>query len=157
MPKNRPRGLRRSTLTPRQFKGLSTMYNQPPRKDDAERIYYVTDSTGATKKATSNEKYVADALDKFGFEYTFQMGVGGGKAVSGGIVLDFLVETVPQPTPIWVHGEYWHTGPKKAADVRAMQMVEDFGKGAYRLGVEIWGHESNSPEAAEIAVRRKIF
>lgn len=133
------------------------MYNQPPRADEAERIYHVTDSTGATKRATSNEKYVADALAKLGFTFTFQMSVGGGKSVSGGIVLDFMVDTVPKPTPVWVHGEYWHTGPKKARDLRAQQMVEDLGKGSYNLGVEIWGHESNSQLAAEIAIRRKIF
>lgn len=149
--------LRRSVLTQRQFKGLRTLYHQPARQDDQERIYRVTDATGATKKASSNEKYVADALAQLNLGFTFQMSVAGGRSLAFGIVLDFLVHTSPQPTPVWVHGEHWHQGSQRAADLRAQQTVEDFGQGAYRKGVEIWGNESDTQIRAMNAVRRKIL
>lgn len=152
-----PPKLRRSKLTSRQFKGLRTLYHQPARADDLERIYKVTDASGSTRKATSNEKYVADALDKLNLEYDFQMSVAGGRTLAFGIVLDFLVHTRPQNTPVWVHGEHWHQGAKRASDIRAMQTVESYGQGTYRKGVEIWGDESNDPQRALMAVRRKIL
>ena len=149
--------LRKSVLTNRSFPGLQTVYNTPPKEDDAARIYYVTDMTGATKKATSNEKYIADALAKLNLTFQFQMSVGGGRGRAFGVVLDFLVMTRPQPTPVWVHGEYWHQGAKRASDIRAMEKVETFGQGNYRKGVEIWGNESDEPDKALHAVRRKIL
>ena len=148
---------RKAVLTSRQFRGLRTMYNQPPKADDQIRIYRVTDNTGTTKKASSNEKYVADALEKFSLEFTFQMPVGGGRSLVGGLVLDFLVMTVPRPTPVWVHGEHWHQGSQRAKDIKAMQTVDEYGKGEYAKGIEIWGDESENPDKAARTVRRKIL
>ena len=149
--------LRKSVLTNRAGPGLRTIYNTPPKQDDAARVYRVTDITGQTKKATSNEKFIADALTKFNLAFQFQMSVGGGRSQSFGIVLDFLVMTRPMPTPLWVHGEFWHQGAQRAADLRAMVTVDTFGQGNYARGVEIWGNESDEPEKAMNAVRRKIL
>ena len=149
--------LRQSILTNRQFRGLRTVYNTPPKADDAARIYTVVDMTGARKKATSNEKYVANALDKLDLKYQFQMAVGGGRGRAFGRVLDFLVMTRPMPTPLWVHGEHWHQGAQRASDLRAMEEVDMFGQGEYAKGVEIWGNESDEPDKALNAVRRKIL
>jgi hypothetical protein len=140
-----------------QFKGLRTLYHQPVRSDETSRIYTVTDMKGNTKKATSNEFFVAQALTEQKLEFEFQMSIAGGRGMAFGIVLDFLVMTMPQPTPVWVHGEHWHQGAKRAKDLADMQRVEAYGQGAYAKGVEIWGNESSTIELARLAVRMKII
>jgi hypothetical protein len=62
----------------------------------------------AGKNASSYEYNVAKALDRIPIEYDFQVDLFGGKQVRGGKVLDFLVDTKPLPTPLFVNGEYWH-------------------------------------------------
>ena len=121
------------------------------------RIYSGTDAQGTTKKATSNEFYVAAALKSVGLEFQFQLSISGGRQMSGGIVLDFLVLTTPLPTPVWVHGEHWHQGNRRANDIKAMQTVETVMAGQSNPGVEIWGSESSDAELAMNAVRRKIL
>lgn len=140
-----------------QFKGLRSVYHQPVRKDDVSRIYKVTDSLGVTKKASSNEFWVATALQNFKMEFEFQVSINQGKMMAFGIVLDFLVETTPLPTPMWVHGEFWHSGKQRQEDIDQMQQVQDAMKGQSNPGVEIWGAESSNLELATLAVRRKIL
>lgn len=140
-----------------QFKGLRTIYHQPVRKDDVSRIYQVTDSLGVTKKASSNEFWVAEALKSFKVDFEFQVSIDRGRAMAFGIVLDFLVETLPLPTPVWVHGEHWHQGKQRQEDLEQMIQVADSMKGQSNLGVEIWGSESSSLDLAKLAVRMKIL
>ena len=52
-----------------------------------------------------NEKNVAVALDKLGYEYAYQKYLGAG-GIRGTSIIDFLVYTVPKPTPLFVHGAY---------------------------------------------------
>lgn len=129
---------------------------QPPQEDDDQRIFYVTDSKNRTTRASSNEYYVAQALETIGFDFQFQLSIAGGKQLSFGIVLDFLVDTVPLPTPLWVHGEYWHQGDKRKKDLRQQDIVREYMKGSILNPVEIWGDESDSPQRALAAVRRKL-
>ena len=133
------------------------MWHQAPTKDEVSKIYTVIDRHNNKKKATSNEYFVAQALDELGFEYEFQMSVMGGKRISGGHVLDFLVMTRPNPTPVWVHGEHWHTGKDAEDDNDAMQAVEEFGRGSYNKQVVIWGSESSSYQMALSTVRRYLL
>lgn len=140
-----------------QFPGLRTLYHQAQTKDEVSKIYTVVDRHNNKKKATSNEYYVARALDELGFEYEFQMSVQGGKRIAGGHVLDFLVMTRPLPTPLWVHGEHWHTGAQAEDDQEAMAAVENFGRGRYAKQVVIWGSESSSAQMAMSTVRRKLL
>jgi hypothetical protein len=62
-----------------------------------------------------------------------------------GLVLDFLLMTVPFPTPLWVHGDYWHTGPRRAKDIRQMQIVDDYMKGQVNPGIEVNGKNIYRP------------
>ena len=55
---------------------------------------------------------VAQALDIMELEYDYQYSVHGGHRLLGGQVIDFYVYTPGQPTPLLVHGRYWHTGEK---------------------------------------------
>lgn len=133
------------------FAGLTNDYLVPWQEDDGDRVFVVQD-----KKATSNEYYVAKALDRAGFEYDFQLALAGGK-VAFGMVLDFLVHTVPLPTPIWVHGEHWHMGDRRAKDLRQMALVAEMMGTQVNTPVEIWGTESNTEEQAYQAVRRYLL
>lgn len=137
------------------FGSLSTVYHKPPRADDSLRRYYVEDSREVTQKATSNEYWVSQALDELKVEYIFQMSIDGGRQMAFGLVLDFLLLTDPLPTPLWVHGDHWHTGSRKAKDIRQQQIVDDYMHGQIAPAIEIWGGESSSKEMAVIAIRSK--
>ena len=138
-------------------KVISGYLAKPDLEKDRNRVYYVTDKRGRTSKATSNEYFVAGALDIIGLEYVFQLSIAGGKSLSFGIILDFLVETVPLPTPLWVQGDYWHTGARRQKDLRQQDIVRQYMGGAILEPIEIWGHESNSAEAALSAIRRSLL
>lgn len=135
------------------FKTLRSVWHQPIRDDESQRIYRVQG-----KKATSNEFYVAQAFDDLGYEFTFQLAIAGGKGQAFGIVLDFFVKTVPRNTPVWVHGEHWHMGARRAKDIRQQSLVEQEmgGVGALNPPVEIWGNDSGNKEDAVKAVRREM-
>lgn len=152
------RQLRKSTIQDHfQYGKLRTTYMAPPQEDDDQRVYVVTDMRGRTSKASSNEYNVAQALENLNLEFKFQLSVAGGRSLAFGIVLDFLVETAPLPTPVWVHGEYWHQGNKRAKDLRQQDIVREYMQGGILEPVEIWGEESDSVARAEAALREKLI
>ena len=152
------RRLRQSTVQDHfQYRNLVSGYMHPPQDDDDTRVYQVTDKRGRTTKASSNEWYVAQALETVGLTFKFQLSVAGGRQLSFGIVLDFLVDTVPLPTPVWVHGEHWHTGSEREKDLRHQDIVREYMQGAVLPAKEIWGAESDSLNRALAAVRRKLL
>lgn len=73
---------------------------------------------------STQEWWVARALDRLGISYTYQFPVNGGRT-RGGYMIDFLVDTVPLKTMIEPRGNHWHTGElglddrKRQADVEA--------------------------------------
>jgi hypothetical protein len=152
------RRLRRSTVQDHfQYRKLISGYLKPPQEDDSLRVYLVTDVRGRTFKASKNEWNVAQALETVGLEFKFQLSVAGGRSLAFGIVLDFLVETVPLPTPVWVHGEYWHQGDRRARDLRHQDIVREYMQGGILEPVEIWGDESDTAPRALAAVRQKLL
>ena len=149
--------MRRSTIQDHfQYKQLHSPYMAPPQEDDSDRTFYVTDSSGKTSKASSNEYYVAEALKTIGFEFQFQVSLAGGRSLAFGIVLDFLVKTAPLPTPLWVHGEHWHMGERRAKDLRQQDIVREYMQGSILEPVEIWGSESDTLERALSSVRKNL-
>ena len=106
------------------------------------------------KKATSYEWNVAQALEKIGLEYIFQMSYFGGRNLRGGIVLDFLVFTKPLPTPLWVHGEYWHMGKQRTIDQMQRATMFLFMAGEAAMGVVLWGEDVKTEDLALSAVKR---
>ena len=58
--------------------------------------------------ATSYEYNFAKALDFIGMTYYFQVQFNTGRRSSGGFVLDFLLNTTPLQTPVFIDEEYWH-------------------------------------------------
>lgn len=65
---------------------------------------------------SDDEWRVAVGLWKLGWEFKYQVWFLGGRILPGGTVIDFLVFTVPLPTPLYVDGTYWHGGPKAEED-----------------------------------------
>lgn len=104
------------------------------------------------KSATSNEYFVAAALDKLGIPFLFQVSYWGGRSLRGGQVLDFLVWN-PLETPVQVFGEYWHSGllgSKDRLKLAQLQMLFD------TPIVILWGNETDSYQDALSAVREKV-
>jgi hypothetical protein len=152
------RRLRESTLQDHfQYRKLQTMYMAQPQEDDANRKFYVEDSRGRVSRASSNEYNVAQALENLGYDFQFQLSIAGGRSLAFGIVLDFLVETAPLPTPLWVHGEYWHQGDRRKRDLEQMEVVKQYMEGGILEPVEIWGMESETVAMATTALRRKLI
>lgn len=109
------------------------------------------------KKASSYEYNVAVALDKYGLGYLFQVSYWGGRRLRGGIILDFLVFTVPMPTPLWVNGDYFHKGGKQATIDYLQHILLDLAtQGRWRPAVVLWGKDTETIEAADASVK-KIF
>ena len=128
----------------------------PPQEDDSSRKVFVTDSYGRTSKASENELNVALALEKLKLLFEFQVSIAGGRGRAFGLVLDFLGKTVPRDTPLWVHGEYWHTGDRRAKDLRQQDTVREYMQGQVNPAVEIWGNQSKTEEIALLYVRQAL-
>jgi len=60
------------------------------------------------KAGSSYEWRVAISLTKYGWEFDYQASFFQGRRVRGGLVVDFLVHTIPLRTALFVDGEYWH-------------------------------------------------
>lgn len=104
------------------------------------------------KKATSYEFNVSVALDEKGLEYEFQVEFYQGKRVTGGFVIDFLVMTKPEPTPVFVNGEFWHRD--KERDLLQTVALKELG---YTRVVSFWGVDCSDIDAARIAVKRELM
>ena len=69
------------------------------------------------KTVDSNyELNFARSLDKYGWNYDYQHPLFGGRDVLGGTIVDFMVDTVPLPTPVYLEAKYWHSGQRSERD-----------------------------------------
>lgn len=108
------------------------------------------------KPDSINEVYVAMALDRLGFVYEYQKWFGL-PGIRGSQVIDFLVYTVPLPTPLFVHGRYWHTGTMAAEDELKMAELESLTRGYWAEPVIIWEEDCESVDDAVAAVRKELM
>lgn len=114
--------------------------------------------TIAGKKASSKEEWrIAIALDKVGLSYEYQLPIGGGRSVRGGMVLDFLVYTKPLPTPLLVQGKYWHTGRKGRFDPFNEARIKSLLGGRSSQPKEVWDYEIPNQSLADSWVRRNLI
>ena len=139
-----------------QFKGLVSSFLPIPQEDDDARVLFVTDSDGKTSKASSGEYNVALALRTLNLDFHFQVSIAGGRGRAFGLVLDFLVETVPMPTPLWVHGEYYHSGDRREKDLRQQDTVREYMQGAINEPAEIWFSQCDTEQKALLSIRRAL-
>lgn len=107
------------------------------------------------KRASSYEYNVSLALDYYGLDYLFQVSYWGGRALSGGIVLDFLVFTSPLQTPIWVNGDYWHQADNAQLELYQQALLSSFGNTAQP--VILWGQDCDTEEAAKNSIKKKVL
>jgi len=117
-------------------------------EDTATRTYEVQG-----KKATSYEYNVALGLEQLGYEYTFQVNIFGGRMELGGIVLDFLVDTPPLLTPLWVNEEYFHSGADMEKDLLQQAQVEAEMGDQLNPAIVLWGWQTETPENALMWLR----
>jgi hypothetical protein len=102
-----------------------------------------------------NEKYVALALEKLGLEFAYQY-YSGGAGLRGSQIIDFLVYTDPKPTPLYVHGDYWHGGQYAQETELKESLINSKMRGTWNMAVVIWEHECETEEQAYNAVRTKL-
>ena len=103
-----------------------------------------------------NEINVAAALSKLGFEYEFHK-VYGISGVRGSQEIDFLVYTVPKPTPLFVHGRYWHTGARATEDALKMAELESQTHRFWDTPVIIWEEDCETVDDAMTAIRKELM
>ena len=130
---------------------LGGIVRPPQRGYEPPKLGYMT---VRGKHASSYEYNVGAALDYYKLEFLFQVDYWGGRRFRGGIVVDFLVFTKPLPTPIWVQGEYWHSGSRAAIDRLQMAIVEQMGNTARPLAW--YGEDCATYELALHTVRKEL-
>lgn len=118
------------------------------------KVFWIVDRMGYARRATQYEYNVAQAFDHFGLPYLFQLSFLGGRQIKGGIVLDFLVETRPLPTPCWVHGEYWHAGYQRTIDLMKQVTLFLLLAGEAAPAVVLWGDMVKTEDDAKLAVKK---
>ena len=111
-------------------------------------------------RARSTEYRVYLALLRMGYRpdaIRFQVGFNGGRNFAGGFVVDFIVRTYPLPTPIWVHGDYWHSsGSQILVDFRQTQKLQEITMGTLAKPVIIWGNEILTEDYAFFTVMDRL-
>ena len=108
------------------------------------------------KSASDIEYRVAISLDKFKWEYTFQAGIMGGRQMRGGQVIDFIVETKPLPTPLYIFGEYYHGGKQEERDKLMMELLSSAFHGTFTQPEALWGDQLETQEESDAEIL-KLF
>lgn len=103
-----------------------------------------------------NEANVAMALDRMELDYEYQYNFGV-RGVAGSQIIDFLVETMPRPTPLFVNGEYWHTGSYAINEAVKMEQIKSVTRGTWADPKIIWGDESNTVDEAYVHLQTLLL
>jgi len=106
---------------------------------------------------SKEEYFVAKALERAKVDFIYQFDIAGGRAFRGGQVIDFMVYTVPLPTPVFVQGDYWHGGVRSAQTRFNVMMAEHLLRGQAQKPVELWDYELPDIETTYQVVKRKIL
>jgi hypothetical protein len=109
------------------------------------------------KEATSYEYNFGLALEYYKIEYLFQVWYWGGRTTLGGMVLDFLVFTNPLPTPVFINGEYAHSGKRQMIDFLQESMLNTGRAGEFNPVKVYWADDVVPYEAAQNTVRRDLL
>lgn len=99
---------------------------------------------------SKNEWYIAQALWKLGWTFSYQVPIHGGSAMAGGQILDFIVNTIPMRTVLEVDGGYWHQSPKKEEmdDSNLVQALRQSGDKVRGEVLHAYDADHSTPEDA---------
>ena len=100
------------------------------------------------KAGSKPEWNVAIALVRLGWSFDYQLSYFGGRTIAGGMVLDFLVSTLPDPTPIFVQGEYWHSGARQEVDALQLANMRQQFSGRIRNPILLQASDAATAEQA---------
>ena len=117
----------------------------------------MTDQPVLIQGIVSTSKYennYAAALDKFGWLFEYQVSLFGGRNVLGGTVVDFIVYTVPLPTPVYVGALYWHSGQRAEREKVLFALIAARLRKYYQAPIEYESEDVETKEAAERTVLR---
>lgn len=104
------------------------------------------------RHASSNEYYVALALERLRLPFIFQFAPFGFTGQRGQYVVDFLVQD-PFNLPVEVFGEYWHTGQLGMDDKLRLAVLGNY---FHREVLVLWGVDTDTEEEALKTVRKEI-
>lgn len=96
------------------------------------------------------------ALDKFKWDYSYQVPLFGGRNVVGGTVVDFVVYTVPLPTPVYLEAAYWHSGKRKERDKLLLALINSRLRKSYDTPLTLGTEDVGTKEDAERTVLREF-
>jgi hypothetical protein len=99
------------------------------------------------------EWLVARALWKLKIDFRYQVPVYGGREMSGGQVVDFVINSSPQDIPLQVYGRRWHSGGFAIGDKFKLQQIERIYK---RPAVVLWDDQLQTEEMALSSVRKAL-
>lgn len=102
------------------------------------------------------EANVAMALDRMELDYEYQYDFGI-RGVAGSQIIDFLVETLPRPTPLFVHGEYWHTGRFAIDEAIKMEQIKSVTRGTWAEPKIIWGDQCQTVDEAFVNLQSLLL
>lgn len=101
----------------------------------------------------------AVALYTYRWDYRYQVPMGGGNRRKGGTVIDFLVETRPNMTALFVDGQYWHRGQQRSLDILGRINLKTLFAGRYGHEpniLELFASDLYDQEAANSAILKHI-
>ena len=104
---------------------------------------------------SKEEFWVALALNKLGIRYTFQYPVGGYR-LRGSTIIDFMIETRPLQTPLWVNGLYWHGAENMQSTLASIRETMRKLRGKVTTEIIIWDYEIPTEEVTLEVVRMRV-
>lgn len=108
-------------------------------------------------KAASDIEYrVSVSLTKYNWDFEFQVQVMGGRRRRGGQVIDFMVQTLPNPTPLYVQGDYYHGSRQADRDKLAQRMLTSIMDGSINQPIIVYGNELETQEESDDTIL-KLF
>ena len=117
----------------------------PSKKEESLPVVIQGKKVGSKEEARE-----AIALKSLGYDYIYQYPIFGGD-IRGGQKIDFLVMTMPLPTPLYVQSRYWHGGAGLnigTKDALNQARVRSAKKGQWAEPKEIWDNHLQSIEQA---------
>jgi len=142
-------------------KGERRRQVDPPHEEKLkfeEKDENLPDTIQGKPVRSKEEARVGVSLGIVGFNFKYQVWIFGGNIFPGGQIIDYLVYTVPLPTPLYLQSAYWH-GPemvKRQDDLMKQAKVRQRMSRTWADPKELWDHELQSIAQTVSAIRREF-